>query len=283
MEQIYKKISEQQSSFSKGFKKIAEYFYRDPQVFAMNSATQAGRKIGVSETTIIRFAYQLGYSGYSTLQRDVLEQLFKKSSLTNYTDEKSNNIKEPIKGLMQYDIKNIQRVYSHISEDDLNSVVSKLRDADSVLVSGVRASYAFANWFAYALDIVRGNARLFHPNIDDILLRVSEMTEKNVLVSFSFHRYAKETINIAKLVKQSGASIIAITDSPSAPISHFADIVIPVQTYSKSTLDVTPVVFSLLNSIVSTISIRDSHSFQKRTEKFDSIDAEDFFFKGYFE
>lgn len=284
MKKIYEKISEQQSNFSKGFKKIAAHFYRDPQVFAMNSATQAGKKIGVSETTVIRFAYQLGYSGYSALQKDVLEQLFKKSSLTNYTDKKlKGSSEESIKELMKYDIDNIERLISQITEKDLDIIVNKLRESDSVLISGARTSYAFANWFAYALDLIKGNTRLYQPNIDDILLRVSELTKHSTFVCFSFHRYSKETINIAKLVKQRGASVIAFTDSLSAPIIDFADLVIPIQTYSKSTLDLTPVVFSLLNSIVSTISMRNSVSFQKRTEQFDSIEAEDFFSQGYFE
>lgn len=277
MEHIYEKISKKQKEFSKGFNKIANYFYRDPQVFAMNSATQAGALIGVSETTIIRFAYELGYSGYSSLQQDVQNSFFQKSNLSVYLDQKTLDNENPIKNLILLDIENIQRTIKQISEADLETVVSKLSKASSILTCGVRTSHSFASWFAFALDLIRGDTRLYQPNIDDVLLRVSELNESSVVVAFSFHRYAVDTIHLVKLAKRQGAYIIAFTDSTLAPITKFADTVLPIQLQIKSTLDVAPIVFTLMNSIVSTVSLKSPTHFQERTKSFDSMEFDDLF------
>lgn len=281
MEQIYQKIKERQSNFSKGFKKIANYFYQDPQVFAINSAKQAGILIGVSETTIIRFAYELGYSGFSALQQEVQEQFFNKSSLSVYLDSKTRDNEEDflIKDLIMHDIGIIQKTLNQIQEKDLENAVSKLLSSDFILTCGVQTSFAFASWFASALDLVKGNSRLYQPNIDNALLRVNELTNQSVVVAFSFHRYAIETIQISKLAKQKGAYVIAFTDSPFAPITEYTDLILPVQLHVTSTLDVAPVVFTLMNSIISSVSLKDPESFQQRIKWFDSIKTDKLFVK----
>lgn len=283
MEQIFRKIKKKQSDFSKGFKKIADFFYRDPQVFAMNSAKQAGKLIGVSETTIIRFAYELGYSGYSTLQQDVQNQLFNKSTLSGYLDSKTISDEDihPTMNLMLQNIQMTRESLQNISHANLDTLVTKLMEADLILSCGVRISHAFASWFAFALDLIRGNSRLYQSSTDDILLRLSELTEESVVVAFSFHRYAINTIQIAKLAKRKGAYVITFTDSPFAPITEYADLVLPIQWRVKSTLDIAPTVFTLMNGIVSAISLRDEKKFQERIKQFDSMDADDLFVQDY--
>ncbi|WP_377559038.1 MurR/RpiR family transcriptional regulator [Ornithinibacillus salinisoli] len=271
-------MDEQHSTYSKSFQKVASYFYRNPNVFALNSAMQASKEVGVSETTIIRFCHKLGYKGYSDLQQEVQSCLLNRSSLSDYVEDKDEG-KTSIKNLMLHDIHNIQKVIEQISEDDLDTVVTKLSNADRILVSGVRSSHALANWFAFALDLVIGKTRFFQPNIDDVLLRLSEVTTNSVFVAFSFHRYAVSTIQSAKLAKQQGAFVVSISDSKFAPIADFSDLILPIRLDVKSTLDAAPIVFSLMNSIVSTISLRNPETFQKRVEMLDAIEATDFFAK----
>ncbi len=285
MDHIYEKINSQKRTFSKGFNKIANYFLRDPQVFAMNSATQAGVLIGVSETTIIRFANGLGYSGYSELQQDVQQSFFNKSNLSGFLDSKSldSDSSSPIKNLIFNDINNIQQFISQISEKDLEKVVEKLTEANRILTCGVRSSHSFASWFTFALDLIRGDTRLYQPNLDDVLLRISELDKSSVVVAFSFHRYAVDTIHLAKLAKRQGAYIIAFTDSTFAPITKHADTVLPIQLQVKSTLDVAPIAFTLMNSIISSVSLKSPVHFQERINSFDSIRTEDLFVQDYLE
>lgn len=279
MEHIYQRLYDTQETFSKSLQSISSYLLNDPKLFVIYSAAEAGKEMGVSETTVIRFCQRLGYKGYSGLQEEIRNNLLQKSSLSEYLEDKTvdNTKNQPIKNLMVNDIANIEKTLKQLSEEKLETAVSKLAIADRVLVSGVRSSHALASWFAFSLDLVMGNTRLYQPNVDDILLRISELTDKSVCVAFSFHRYAVDTINIAKLAKKQGAFVIAITDSPISPITAYSSLVLPVQLNVKSTLDVAPAVLSLLNSIVSTLSLENTEKFQKRAELFDSIKGNDFF------
>src|SRR5699024_8536951 len=227
----FNKMESKQAGFSKGLRKIANYFYRNPHVFAMNSARHAGKEIGVSETTIIRFANELGYSGYSAFQNDVQQNLYNKSSLSVFLDSKKidNSSKEPIKSLIMRDVAIVGQIMDQIEESLLERIVDSLLNADQIVTVGMQSSYAFASWFAFALDIVRGNAKMFQLGIDNPLLRIDELSHESVLFAFSFHRYATHTIEIAKLAKENNIQVIAFTDSPIAPISGYTDILFPVQ------------------------------------------------------
>lgn len=280
MESIYQKIAANQHTFSNNLLKITSYLYDDPKIFAMNSAAEAGKLIGVSETTVIRFCQKLGYSGYRSFQGEIQQQLFERSTLSEFVDKKSETYTthaSSVKALMANDLQAIQQTMEQLSEEKLETVVAKIASADRTLVAGIRTSHALASWFAFALDLVVGNTRLFQSNMDDILLRIGELTAKSVVVVFSFHRYAVETIHIAKLAKRQGAFVIAFTDSPTAPISKYASITLHVQLNMGSTLDVAPTVMSITNSIISAISLKNAEQFQQRATRFDAIDGTDFF------
>ncbi|MBP1949736.1 MurR/RpiR family transcriptional regulator [Virgibacillus litoralis] len=280
MDSLYKKIKEHQSTFSKSFKKIAAQIYSDPSIFAMNSAKEAGEKIGVSETTIIRFARKLGYDGYKSLQQVCRQGIFQKSSLSDFRDKKvSNHSKDnTVKNLMFNDIRTIQTVIEQISEMELDQTVTKLLTAENIYIAGVHSSYALASWFTYALNIVIGNVRQHTPD-DDILVQLSELHKNSVFVAFSFHRYGINTIRLAELAKKQGASIIAFTDHPYSPITEYSDITLAIQLEELSTLDLVPAVFSLMNSIIAAITLRAPKLFQERVNRFDGIEANSFFAK----
>ncbi|GGJ97062.1 RpiR family transcriptional regulator [Lentibacillus kapialis] len=281
MEEIYQKISSKQHAFSKQLLKIASYIHDDPKLFAMNSAEEVGKKMGVSESTVIRFCQKLGYSGYRALQADIQHQLFERSTLTEFIGQKSETYggqaSNSVKALMANDLQAIQQTMDRLSEAKLETAVATLASSDQTLVAGVRSSHALASWFAFALDLILGKTRVYQPHVDDVLLRISELTTKSVVVVFSFHRYAKDTIHLAKLAKQQGAFVMAFTDSPAAPVTKYASLTLPVQLQAKSTLDVAPTVMSITNSIISAISLENADQFQKRAARFDAIDGQDFF------
>lgn len=279
MDKIYQKLSEERDSFSKSLQKIASCVYDDPNLFAIYSAAEVGKQIGVSETTVIRFCKKLGYSGYSALQEEIRKHLFQKSSLTDFKEEKSieTDGKTSVNKLMLKDMESIQKTMDKIPDASFEKAVDQLAAADRVLVTGARMSYSLASWFAFSLDIVVGGTRLFQPGMDDILLRVSELTRKSVVVVFSFHRYVKETLHIARLAREQGAYVIAFTDSPMSPIAGCADLLLLIQLKYTSTLDVGPVVMSLAKAMVSAISLQNESQFNERVQRFDAINGEDFF------
>ncbi|ETT80986.1 MurR/RpiR family transcriptional regulator [Viridibacillus sp. FSL R5-0477] len=280
MDELKSKVQSKYDEFSKGLKMVAKHFFANPEAFAMNSGVQVGQEINVSETTVIRFCHALGYSGYSALQKDVQEQLLnKKSSLFEFHFMKNSTEmdQEFSKKIMIKDAELILQTAERLNVGDFTKVVDHLAQSERVLVSGVRSSHAMAQWFSFTLDLMRGNVRLFRPDTDDIMLRISEMNERSTFVAFSFHRYALETINMAKEAKRQGAFVIGITDSEVAPIREHADILFTVQLPIKSTLDVAPAVFSLMNAIVGAVAVKNSEQFAKRTKVYEELQLNRFF------
>ncbi|MEK4093000.1 MULTISPECIES: MurR/RpiR family transcriptional regulator [unclassified Viridibacillus] len=280
MDELKSKVQSKYDEFSKGLKMVAKHFLANPEAFAMNSGVQVGQEINVSETTVIRFCHALGYSGYSALQKDVQEQLLnKKSSLFEFHFMKNSTKmdQEFSKKMMIKDAELILQTAERLNVGDFTKVVDHLAQSERVLVSGVRSSHAMAQWFSFTLDLMRGNVRLFRPDTDDIMLRISEMNERSTFVAFSFHRYALETINMAKEAKRQGAFVIGITDSEVAPIREHADILFTVQLPIKSTLDVAPAVFSLMNAIVGAVAVKNSEQFAKRTKVYEELQLNRFF------
>ncbi|WP_096200721.1 MurR/RpiR family transcriptional regulator [Bacillus sp. FJAT-45350] len=274
------KIESEYITLSKGMKKVASYLLANPETFAMQSAAQVGKEVEVSETTVIRFCYALDYSGYSELQKEVRTHLLNtKSSLHSFQVDKEDIGDEPQFYLqaMKKDQGKIQRMIDQINDEDIHRVVKKIIESEQILVSGLRTSYALAQWFSFTLNVVRGNTKLFHPGTDDLIQLLSNMNEKSTFIAFSFHRYAKETIKLAEVVKRQGGSVIAITDSIVAPITEHADYHIPIQLQGQSTLDHGPAVFSLMNAIIAGVTVHDRERFEQRKQKYEALQLDDFF------
>jgi DNA-binding MurR/RpiR family transcriptional regulator len=280
MEKLRGKVHEQYDEFSKGLKKVAKYFLSNPEAFAMNSGVQVGEDIHVSETTVIRFCHALGYSGFSALQKDVKDQLLNRtSSLFEFHSVKNELEKEQefSKKVMFKDAEVILQTAERVNEDHFSKAVDQLSHSNRILVSGIRSSFAMAHWFSFTLDLIRGNVRLYRPDVDDLILRIGELDHTSTFVAFSFHRYALETIHIAKEARRRGAFVIGITDSEVAPIREHADILFTIQLPVKSTLDVAPAVFSLMNALIGGVAVKNSSQFRKRSQEYSEMNMHYFF------
>lgn len=276
-------IQSKYSGLSRGQQKVAKYLLENAREFAVHSAKEIGELIGVSETTVIRFSYGIGLSGYSELQKTLRNEIiFEKNSLAQYYSSKLELLDEPrfYEQVMEKDRQLIRETIEHIKENeaDFQRVIDSLVSADRVFVCGLRSSYSAANWLAFSLGIVRENVQLIHRDTDDIFSAITSMNGKSVFMALSFHRYMKETIHISEMAKRNGATIIGITDSPLAPIREVADILLPLHSTEMSTLDIKSALISFINAIVAGVTIRDKGGFEKRKEVYDQLKSEGFFF-----
>ncbi len=281
MHDFEQSIKDKFPELSKGHKKIAKYLLEQPQQFAIKSAGQIGTEVGVSETTVIRFCYSLKYDGFSDLQKKVRETLLlQKSSLDQYYSNKLKLLDEPhfFAQVMEQDCQNISRTASQMAERDVQKAVEHLIEGEQILICGLRSSFAPAHWLSFTLGLMRENIFLYKSDTDGLGAVIDRLNARSVFVAISFHRYLKETIHMAELAKQRGATVIGITDSPVAPVSKFADVLLTISPSGKSTLDTTPSLFSLLNAIVAKVSVQDKQRFEKRKQQYESLDIKHLFY-----
>ncbi len=268
---------------SKSQKKVATYVMDQPRKVAMLSAQEIGSEIGVSETTVIRFCYSLQLSGYSELQKIIREQLlFQESSFTAYQKSKLELEQEPhfLRKVMEQDRVAITETVNQIKEEDYEAAIEQLSKAETIYILGLRSSFTAANWLSYTLGLVKGNVQLMRPETEDVIQTLSQMNEKSVVVVISFHRYLKETIQIAELAHEQQAFIIGITDSLLAPIHAYSQLLFPIYSPNKSTLDATTALFSFMNAIVAGLSVKEKDSFEKRQKTYQALTSNFLFIEG---
>lgn len=276
-------VQEHFNNLSKSQKKVATYVLDHPRNVAMSSAQEIGMTIEVSETTVIRFCYSLGLSGYSELQKTIREQLlFQESSIRTYQQAKLELEQAPhfYEQVMQQDCRTIIETIKQIKETDYEAAIDYLSKAKMVYILGLGSSYAAASWLSYTLGLVKQDVRIIRIDSEDVIRTLSTMDDQSVLVAISFHRYLKETIRIAELARGQQAYIIAITDSLLAPIQAHSHILFPIHSPNKSTLDATASLFSFMNAIVAGVSVKEKDSFEKHQKAYQSLKSDFLFVEG---
>lgn len=280
--EIFNEIKEKYSQLSKGQQKVGEYLLKNPEEIALQPANQIGHRIGVSETTVIRFCYSLGLSGYSQLQAMVREHLIhQKSHLNNYYSSKKAMARKPhlYAQVMENDAENIRKMQANIREADIEQAVVKIMEANKVYITGMRTAFAPAQWFSLVLGLARDDVYLYQPAMDDLMAMLQQLNKQSVFVAITFHRYVKETVKLAEMAKEQGAFVISMTDSELAPIARFSDVTFVIGEGKDTTLDVFPPLFSLLNALLASISVQYDESIKERQERYERLSSDYLFFK----
>ncbi|MEK4030433.1 MurR/RpiR family transcriptional regulator [Pseudobacillus sp. FSL P4-0506] len=279
--EILAKVKERYASLSKGQQKVGKYVLDFPEKIALLSASEVGKQIAVSETTVIRFCYSLELQGYAHLQSIIREYLIQhKSSLNRYYSSKMEMAQEPhfFAQVMEKDAENIQRAIDTIKEEDVQLAVSRIMEAGKLFLTGMRTSFAPAQWLAFTLGLVRDEVKLVQPGIDDLVTVLQSMNEHSVFIAITFHRYVKETVQIAEKAKERGAFVISLTDSGLAPITEFSDLTFAIGSQERSTLDVFPPLFSLLNAIMASLYVQYPEEVKERQRKYEQVNADHLFY-----
>ena len=193
------------------------------------TASRLGSVVGVSESTVVRFANELGYEGYPSLQR-ALEELVKKRLTTLQRIEVS---KERVKkdhvltSVLQSDMENIKETLESVNEEEFRHAVELLMNARRIYILGVRSCAALASFLGFYLNFICDDVRLIHTNsVSETFEQMLNVDEKDVVVGISFPRYSKRTVKVMEFVKSRGSACIAITDSQLSPLVTYADSVL---------------------------------------------------------
>ncbi|GAA0419121.1 MurR/RpiR family transcriptional regulator [Virgibacillus salarius] len=259
------------SNLTKGLKKVADALLSDPMVFAIHPAKRVGEIISVSETMVIRFCHSIGYSGYSSLQKDVRKHLLE---VKQQSDEKLQEMSNYYVESMLKDISILQNNMEKIAIDDMEKIIEAIINSEKVVVAGYHHSFTFAHWFYFNLNYILGNADLYRPETDAGLLDL--LPVKSCIIVFSFYRYAIDTIRLAEEAKEKGIKVIAITDSRVSPVVEHADITILISVSQNTLFSKGPVTIAIVNALLFEVVERvEKRGKIKSTYKYFIKDGED--------
>ena len=259
------RIRKNMPKLSKGQKLIANYILEHYEKAVFLTAAKLGNIVGVSESTVVRFANELGYDGYPKFQ-DALEELVK-SKLTamqrlEVTTERIDT-KHVLKSVLQMDEEKIRYTREQIDEEAFNKAVDKIIEAKTIYVLGVRSCAGLASFLGFYLNIIFDNIKVVNTN------SVSEMFD--VIIGISFPRYSKRVMKALEFAQGKNATVIAITDSYISPIASYSDYALIGRSEMVSFVDSLVAPLSIINAIIVAISLKKKDEIAVNLENLENI------------
>ncbi len=276
MQNITERIRKSYEEFTPSQKAVAKFVIDQPKKLALHSAKKIGELTDTSETTVIRFCYALGYSGYSALQTEIRESLLNSDDelerpLKKYRDTTGELISEDnlIQRVMEQEIAFIQHTLNSINIERFSQAVDLILQARKIVVVGFRSSYPLANWTSFTLNLIRGETSLYRGPIDDADSIIMKMDEAWLVIAISFPRYAAETISFVRAAKSKGVKVLGISDDELSPIGIDANVLLKAITPQPSALNGMATVFSLLKALTTGVAAADWPNVQDRVRIYD--------------
>jgi DNA-binding MurR/RpiR family transcriptional regulator len=265
-------INASYKTMSKGQKQIAQYILENYDKAAFITASKMGSLVGVSESTVVRFAYALGYDGYPALQRS-LQELIRNKLTSVQRIQLTEDIQEGdvLKTVLKADMHNIRATIENVDEQAFNKVVTGLLSAKRVYVLGQRSSTPLAEFFGYYLNFVLDNVRIVTAGTGDIFEQMIRIEDGDVCIGISFPRYSTRTVEGMKFAKGKGARVFAITDGLISPLAECAEEVLIARSDMASFADSLVAPLSLINAIIVALSIRRKDEVSQRFNQLEAI------------
>ncbi len=271
---LLKQIEALYKSFSKGQKRIANYISENYDSAVNLTAAKLGKIVGVSESTVVRFATELGFKGYPQFQ-DALEEIVKNKlnsiqriRMTTNKIEKSDILHT----VLQSDKDNIKRTQEDISREEFDKAVELISEADHIYVVGGRSCEPLSHFMAYYLNYIFADVRLVDSgSIAESFEDIHRIGPDDVVIGITFPRYSIDTVKIIEFSKNRQASVIALTDSAVSPLTQYADCVLYAKSDMVSFADSLVAPLSVINALIAALSIRNNEKVLKTMEGLEKI------------
>ena len=269
---ISERIKAVYSTLSKGQKKIANAVLNNYDKVAYLTAAKLGELVGVSESTVVRFADELGFEGYSQFQLAVQELVRIKLTPNQRIEITKQRIGQGdiIDNVMESDINKIKYTLEQLDREAFKSAVDAILEAKNIYVMGARSSEPIARLLSYNLSLIFDNVKLVVPTSSaEVFEQMYSVSEDDVVIAFSFPRYSSKMINGVKFARHKNAKVVAFTDSIVSPIADFAHCLLIAQSDMASFMDSLVAPLSIINAIIIEITSRRE---QQITERFDALE-----------
>lgn len=267
-------IDKSYPKMSKGHKLIANYIREHYDKAAFMTALKFGQTVGVSESTVVRFASELGFDGYPSLQTALQDLMRKKLTTVQRIEVSSDKIgdEDILDKMLSLDIERIRRTMEETSHDDFNRAVEKIANCQTIYIIGARSSASLAQFLWYYFNLIFPQVKLVHASTrSELFEQIMRIDEKDVLIGMSFPRYSRQTVLALQYAQSRGANVIAITDCKSSPLTNYADCSLYAKSDMASFVDSLVAPLSLINALIVAVSIRNKDVVTKNFERLEKI------------
>lgn len=261
------------TKMSKGQKLIAEYILKHYDKAAFMTASRLGNTVGVSESTVVRFANELGFSGYPKLQKALQDLIKSKLTSVQRIEISSDYISEDnvLKNVLKADMENIRATLEKINPNVFDDVVNAIFKAKRIYIVGFRSSQALSNFLAFYLNLVLDNVKLLTTEVSDVFEQLLRVGEGDIVIGIGFPRYSSRTAESLKYAKSKNAKVIAITDSLLSPLASNSDYTLITQSNMASFVDSLVAPLSVINALIVAVGLREKDKISETFNKLEKI------------
>ena len=260
MEQdILSRIEANASAFSKNQRLLAAYIGENYDKAAFLTAGKLARAVGVSESTVVRFATELGYAGYPEMRRAVQDMVRSRLTAVQRIAAARDTMTSAnvLRKVIADDVAMLQSTLEEINHASFDRVVELLAEADNIYIIGSRSSYCLASYLFFYLQILRGGIHLVQDTtMSELPEQLFRVTERDVCLFISYPRYSSRSLQGLRCAREQGASIVALTDNEASPFAQGADIALYAHSEMVSFVDSLTAPMSLLNALIVALGSR---------------------------
>jgi len=271
-EDILSVLEAQASSFSKGQRRIAAYITEAYDKAAFMTASRLGKIVGVSESTVVRFAVELGYDGYPSMQKAMQEMVLNRLTSVQRIGVTSDRIgdQDVVSMVLQSDADKLRQTGDTVNRDAFQAAISAILKARRIYVVGVRSAAALAHFAGFYLNYMFDDVRLITTSgCSEMFEKLVSVEADDVVIAFSFPRYSAATIKGAQYCRSVGAKVIGITNSHLSPLGQNSDHVLVAKSDMVSLVDSLVAPLSVVNAMLVALA---SGREQSLAKNFDTLE-----------
>ncbi len=274
MDNLIKEMKAKYTTFSKGQKLIATYIIDHYDKAAFMTAARLGEEVGVSESTVVRFAIELGYDGYPKLQKVLREVIKSKLTSAQRLEVSSAHIDSEtvLKSVLQSDLNKIRATLEEADAETFNAVVEEILRGDKIYILGVRSSAPLASFLGFYFNLIFENVRLVHTtSVSEMFEQIVNAKKGDVVIGISFPRYSKRTSKAMEFARKQGATVIAITDNETSPLAISSKYSLFARSDMASFVDSLVAPLSLINALIVAIGLKRKEKIHTTLERLEAI------------
>lgn len=271
---IAERIEERFFSFSKGQKRIAGAILNNYEKVAYMTAAKLGAFCEVSESTVVRFAAEIGYTRYPEMQNAVRELLRTKLTSSQRIAVTNEHLDDGdiLTGVLSADIEKIKYTLENTDRTVFSKAVNALLSARRIYIFGSRSSAALSQFLSYNLELIFDNVkRVDFSASAEVFEKLFSIGEGDVLFVFSFPRYSKTAIDVARYARDKHATVIALSDSAVSPLAGFASILLTAQSDMASFVDSLTAPLSIINALLASVAKEREAEITARFDKLERL------------
>ena len=267
-------LQERQPTFSKGQRLIAKYITQDYDKAAFMTANRLGKTVGVSESTVVRFAVDLGFDGYPSMQKAMQEMVLNRLTSVQRIEVANNRIgdQDVVSMVIHSDMEKLRQTNETISRDEFASAVNAILRAKRIFILGVRSAAPLADFLGHYLNYMFPSVHVITGcGTSEMFEKIVGIHSEDVVIAFSFPRYSSATTKGAQYCRSTGATVVGITDNRESPLGIFCDYVLCAKSDMVSLVDSLVAPLSVVNALIVAIASRREKELHRTFEALESI------------